>query len=55
MISSNRVAIIIPAYNAAKTVERTIRSVLASAIPVDVFVVMDIAVMEAILEFGVKK
>ena len=41
MISSNRVAIIIPAYNAAKTVERTIRSVLASTIPVDVFVVDD--------------
>ena len=35
------VSVIIPAYNAAKTVERTIRSVLASTIPVDVFVVDD--------------
>lgn len=41
MISSNRVAIIIPAYNAVKTVDRTIRSVLASTIPVDVLVVDD--------------
>ena len=35
------VSVIIPAYNAAKTVERTIRSVLASTIPVDVLVVDD--------------
>ena len=35
------VSVIIPAYNAAKTVERTIRSVLASTIPVEVFVVDD--------------
>ena len=35
------VSVIIPAYNAAKTVERTIQSVLASTIPVDVLVVDD--------------
>lgn len=37
----NKISIIIPAYNAAKTVERTIRSVLASTVPVEVFVVDD--------------
>ena len=36
-----KVSVIIPAYNAAKTVERTIRSVLASTISVEVFVVDD--------------
>ena len=37
----NRLSVIIPAYNAAKTVERTIRSVFASTIPMDVWVVDD--------------
>ena len=36
-----KISVIIPAYNAAKTVERTILSVLASTIPVDVLVVDD--------------
>ena len=36
-----KVSVIIPAYNAAKTVERTVRSVLASTIPLDVLVVDD--------------
>lgn len=36
-----KVSVIIPAYNAVTTVERTIRSVLASTIPVEVFVVDD--------------
>lgn len=36
-----KVSVIIPAYNAAKTVERTVLSVLSSTIPVDVFVVDD--------------
>jgi len=36
-----KVSVIIPAYNAAKTVERTVRSVLASTIPLDIWVVDD--------------
>lgn len=37
----NEVTVIIPAYNAERTVERTVRSVLASTLPVDVIVVDD--------------
>ena len=37
----NKISVIIPAYNAVKTVEKTIRSVLSSTIQVDVFVVDD--------------
>lgn len=37
----NKVSVIIPAYNAEKTVERTIRSVLGSTIPLDIWVVDD--------------
>lgn len=37
----SQVSVIIPAYNAAKTVEKTIRSVLASTIPVEVWVTDD--------------
>lgn len=36
-----KISIIIPAYNAEKTIERTIRSVMASTIPLDVWVVDD--------------
>lgn len=36
-----RISIIIPAYNAAKTVEQTVRNVLASTIPVQVYVIDD--------------
>jgi len=36
-----KVSVIIPAYNAAKTIEKTVRSVLASTIPIDVFVIND--------------
>lgn len=36
-----KISIIIPAYNAAKTVEKTVRNVLASTIPVHVYVVDD--------------
>ena len=35
------VSVVIPAYNAAKSVEKTVRSVIASTIPVDVIVVDD--------------
>ena len=35
------ISVIIPAYNAAKTIERTIRSVMASTIPLDIWVVDD--------------
>lgn len=35
------ISVIIPAYNAAATIERTLRSVLASTVPVDVVVVND--------------
>lgn len=35
------ITVIIPAYNAVKTVERTIRSVMASVIPLEVWVVDD--------------
>lgn len=38
---SAKISIIIPAYNAAKTVEKTVRNVLASTIPVHVYVVDD--------------
>ena len=38
---SAKISIIIPAYNTEKTVERTVRSVLASTIPLDVWVVDD--------------
>lgn len=38
---SVKISIIIPAYNAAKTVEKTVRNVLASTIPVHVYVVDD--------------
>lgn len=37
----NKISVIIPAYNALKTVERTVSSVLASTIPLDVWVVDD--------------
>ena len=37
----NKLSVIIPAYNAAKTIERTVRSVMASTIPLDVWVVDD--------------
>lgn len=37
----SEIAVIIPAYNAAATVERTIRSVLASSIPIEVWAVDD--------------
>lgn len=37
----HKISIIIPAYNAAMTIEKTVRSVLASTIPVDVWVVDD--------------
>jgi len=40
-MSMNKVSVIIPAYNAEKTVEKTVRNVLASTIPVDVWVVDD--------------
>lgn len=36
-----QISVIIPAYNAAKTVEKTVRNVLASTIPVHVYVVDD--------------
>ena len=36
-----KVAVVIPAYNAERTIERTVRSVLASSIPLDVWVVDD--------------
>ena len=36
-----QLSIIIPAYNAVKTIERTLRSVAASTIPLEVFVVDD--------------
>jgi len=35
----NKISVIIPAYNAVATVEKTVRNVLASTIPVDVWVV----------------
>ncbi len=40
-IEMNEVAVIIPAYNAERTIARSISSVLASTIPVDVIVVDD--------------
>lgn len=36
-----KISVVIPAYNAAKTVEKTMRNVLASTIPVHVYVVDD--------------
>ena len=37
----NKISVIIPAYNAEKTIERTLKSVFASTIPLDVYVVDD--------------
>ena len=37
----SEIAVVIPAYNAERTIERTVRSVLASTIPVEVWVVDD--------------
>lgn len=36
-----KISIIIPAYNAERTIERTVKSVLASTIPVEIWVVDD--------------
>lgn len=36
-----KISVIIPAYNAEKTIERTVRSVMASTIPLEVWVVDD--------------
>ena len=38
---ANKISVIIPAFNAERTIERTVRSVLASTIPLDIYVVND--------------